>query len=83
MEPPRELQMALINDFSSIRSIEATYSDGSTISGFAKKIRPIPFQVTLCKHEVYRGENPYVLLDFKRISRITVEHHSGKTEVFE
>jgi hypothetical protein len=83
MNISRELEMSLANDYQSIKSVEVTYSNGDTISGFVKSATFMPLEIVLCKHQTIKGENPYHHLDFAEAVNITLVYHNGNTKTYE
>jgi hypothetical protein len=83
MEISRELEMAIANDNTAIKSVDVTYHNGEVISGFVKSAKFIPLAITLCKHQTLKGENPYHYLDFNNAVRIELLYHNGETKLFE
>lgn len=83
MKVAKELEIAIVNDISDIKSVDVNYSDGDEISGFIKSAKFTPLEVTLCKHQTLKGENPYHFLNFERANKITLIYHNGTTKIFE
>jgi hypothetical protein len=82
MEISRDLEMEIANNTTSIKSIDVTYKNGETISGFATKVKFMPFEVVLCKHETRKGEDSNHYLDFRNAESIDLVFHNGQTKSY-
>lgn len=82
MEISRDLEKEVVNNLSAIKSVDVTYLDGETVSGFVTKAQLMPFVVTLCKHETKRGENSQHYLDFDNAAEITLIYHNKESKTF-
>ena len=83
MKMSKELEMIIANETDAIKSVEVKYYDRATVAGFVKHAKFIPLDVTLCKHQVPKGENPYHIIDFYKAICITIIYHNGTNKVFE
>ncbi len=83
MQITSDLEMAFANENADIKSVNVNYRDDETISGFVTKAMFTPLDITLCKHQHSKGENPYHHLDFDRAIRITLLYNNGETKTFE
>ena len=82
MNLSKELQMAIVNDFSTIKSVDVFYANGETVSGFLKNVSIIPLDVILCKHRAPRNESPYHNLDFDSAIKIQIIYQDGTVKEF-
>lgn len=82
MKIQKELVMAIANEHESIDSVNVTYDNGESVSGFVKSASFSPLSVTLCKHQIIKGENPYQELDFESATQIELLFNNGKTQSF-
>ncbi len=82
MDISKDLEMAIANDTTAIKSVDVTYRTGEEVSGFVKTAKFLPLAVTLCKHQTLKGDNPYHNLDFNAAIRIELLYHNGETKLF-
>ena len=82
METNPELEMAIVIDYITIKSLDVYYNEKEMVSGFIKTVKPLPFEVTLCKHMTPVKEDPYHSIDFNKAVRITLTYFNGKTEEY-
>lgn len=82
MKIPRELEMAIANEHANIKSVNVTYDNGESVSGFVKSAKFSPLSVTLCKHQTIKGDNPLHELDFESATQIELLFHNGTTRSF-
>ncbi|HEY0030203.1 MAG TPA: hypothetical protein VGC65_05550 [Bacteroidia bacterium] len=79
METNPELEMAIVTDYITIKSLDVYYSDKEMVSGFVKSVKPLPFEVILCKHMASIKQDPYHTIDFNKAKKITLLYFDGKT----
>lgn len=82
MEITRQLRQAIANDNSQIRSIEVTYNNGESVTGFIKKASFDELNVTICQHEVQRGANPYHQITFNNVIELKLVYENGEEKIF-
>lgn len=84
MELTKELQMSIVNDFGTIKSVDISYANGELVSGFLTNVNYVPpLDATICKHRVLRGDNPYHFIDFDSAVKIELKYQDGTTKTFE
>ena len=82
MQISNDLQKAILNNPTSIKSVEVYYPDEVQISGFTKSVTAIPFSVLLSLHEVVKGGDEYHRINFTEAEKIVLIFHNGETQVF-
>lgn len=82
MKINKELRRVFANEHSLIKSVKVEYSNGDNISGFIKEVNFEGLNVTLCQHEVARGENPYHKLNFEEAVEVKLIFEDETEKVF-
>lgn len=83
MEVSKELEKAIANEHTQIKSVNVTYDTGELVSGFVKTAEFMPLSVTLCRHQTVSGENPLHNIDFDTATQIELLYINGTTKLFE
>lgn len=82
MKTSKVLKMEIANNSNSIKSVEVHYKNGEKVNGFVHSIE-FPLKVTLCKHLVYKGEDPYHNVSFDDAIKVILLYYIGEAKIFE